>query len=58
MKFLSPKEIADILNICYEEALSLVKYSGVSYVKVGRLYRVEYGEFERLLANGEINVRK
>ena len=57
LKFLSPKDISKILNICYEDALSLVKYSGLPYVKIGRLYRVKYDEFERLLASGKINYR-
>ncbi len=58
MKFLSPKEIAEVLNICYEDALALVKYSGIKFVKIGRLYRVECSEFEKMLAIGEMKVEK
>ena len=44
------------MNICYEDALSLVKYSGIKYVKVGRLYRVEYNEFEKIISTGNISL--
>ena len=40
MKMLTPKEVADVLNISYEAALAFIRYSGVDYVKVGRQYRV------------------
>ena len=56
LKFLSPKDISKIMNICYEDALSLVKYSGIKYVKVGRLYRVEYNEFEKIISTGNISL--
>lgn len=41
IKFLSTCDIANILNVCYQKALDFIKFSGVSYVKIGRTYRVE-----------------
>jgi len=38
--WLTPHEVAELLKISYEKALSFVKYSGVPYVKIGKQYRV------------------
>jgi len=47
-----------ILGICYEDALALIKYSGVKYVKIGKMYRVEEKEFKQLMDKGEINIHR
>ena len=39
-KVLSPTDVAAILGISYESALSFIKNSGVEYMKLGRQYRV------------------
>ena len=39
-KVLSPTDVAAILGISYEAALSFIKNSGVEYMKLGRQYRV------------------
>ena len=39
-KMLSPREVAEILQVNYETALAFIRYSGVDYLKVGRQYRV------------------
>ncbi len=44
---MTPYQIAEMLQISYEQALDFIKYSGVKYFKVGRQYRV----FERTLIN-------
>lgn len=44
-KTLTPQQIAETLQVSYEQALHFIKYSGVKYFKVGRQYRV----FERTL---------
>lgn len=39
-EMLTPKEVADILKVSYESALSFIRYSGIEYLKIGRQYRV------------------
>ena len=43
--FLTPRDIADILKISYDSALSWIRQSGVDYQKVGRQYRVSADKF-------------
>ena len=38
--YLTPREIAQMLQISYEKALKFIKYSGIKYVKIGNHYRV------------------
>lgn len=38
--FLTPKEVAKILKISYENALNFIRYSGIPYIQIGRQYRV------------------
>ena len=37
---LTPREVADILKISYENVLGLIKYGGLRAVKLGHQYRV------------------
>lgn len=37
---LTPADVAQLLGISYESALSFIKNSGVEYLKLGRQYRV------------------
>lgn len=37
---LTPIDVAEILGVSYETALSFIKYSGIDYVRIGRQYRV------------------
>lgn len=37
---LTPNDVAEILGVSYETALSFIKYSGIDYVRIGRQYRV------------------
>lgn len=39
-KMLTPREIADVLQVSYESALAFIRYSGIDYIKIGRSYRV------------------
>ncbi len=39
-EMLTPREVAEILKISYEAALSFIKYSGIDYHKIGNQYRV------------------
>lgn len=47
--YLTPKQVAELLQIPYESALSVIKYSGIDYIKVGRQYRVKAAKLERHL---------
>lgn len=46
---LSPRDIAEILNVSYETALAFVRYSGIEYVQIGRQYRVAANKLEAFL---------
>ena len=39
-KYLTVKEVADMLRISYDKALEYIKTCSVEYVQVGRQYRV------------------
>lgn len=39
-EMLTPREVAEILKISYEAALSFIKHSGIDYHKIGNQYRV------------------
>lgn len=52
-EFYTPQEIADILSISYEQALSFIKYSGIVYVRIGRLYRVNKDVLRKFLSGKE-----
>ena len=58
MEYLTPEEIASILKISYEKALDFIKFSGIEYVKVGRMYRVEKKVFDNFLkTHGQYGIR-
>lgn len=55
--FFTPFEISKELNICYQNALSFIKYSGIHYVKIGRTYRVRKDVLDKFLSQHEdINI--
>lgn len=39
-KLLTPKDVAEILQVSYDSALAFLKYSGVDALQIGRQYRV------------------
>ena len=47
--FLTAADIAALLQISYEGALSFIRHSGVAYVKVGRQYRVSQEAFRKFI---------
>ena len=49
-KVLTPKDIAEILSISYDSALSFIKNSGIEYLELGRQYRVTEDKFLAFLA--------
>ena len=50
---LTPADVAKALNISYDTALHMIKYSGIPYVKVGRQYRVCEKVFYDLLSSDD-----
>lgn len=54
-KTLTPQQIADYLQISYEQALSFIKTSGVRYFKVGNQYRVFEQTLTKFLIQEEIS---
>ena len=48
-EYLTPKEISELFNISYDNALVFIKGSGVPYVKVGRQYRVSKSKLDDFL---------
>ena len=48
-KMLSPREVADILQVSYESALAFIRYSGIDYLKIGRQYRVSEAKLTAFL---------
>lgn len=43
--YLTPEEIASILKISYGTALNFIKWSGIAFCRLGRLYRVNEKDF-------------
>lgn len=50
MNFLTPHEVADILRVSYDTALTFVKYSGLDYIRVGHQYRVSEAKLKAFLS--------
>ena len=46
---LTPREIAEILQISYPYALEFIKHSGISYIRIGKQYRVSLTAFQKFL---------
>ena len=38
-----------MLGMCYQKTLDFIKYSGIQYVKIGRIYRVRSDVFEKFV---------
>lgn len=49
LNLLTPKEVAEILKISYEGALSFIKTSGVTYHRIGHQYRVAQEDLEAFM---------
>lgn len=56
MKMLSPADVAERLNVSYDTALQMIKYSGIPYVKIGRQYRVSENVINDMINQNEIVV--
>ena len=54
LKMLSPAEVAERLNVSYDTALQMIKYSGIPYMKIGRQYRVSENVINDMINQNEI----
>ena len=50
---LSPAEVAERLNVSYDTALQMIKYSSIPYVKIGRQYRVSENVINDMINQNE-----
>lgn len=48
--WLTPTNVAEILQISYENALDFIKHSGIKYIQIGRQYRVAETSLNAFLA--------
>ena len=56
-RYLTPHDVADMLQISYEKALRLMKYTSLETVKIGRQYRVSEKALAAFLdRNTEISI--
>lgn len=53
MKMLTPYDIAELLQVSYDTALDFIKNSGISYIQVGRQYRVSEKAFTAFVSPGQ-----
>ena len=42
---LNARDIADFLNIGYAKALRLIRFGGMRYIQIGRVYRISKTNF-------------
>lgn len=49
-KLLTPKDVAEILQVSYDSALAFIKYSGLDFLQIGRQYRVSEDKLRAFLA--------
>lgn len=57
MKYYTAHDVAEMLQISYEQALRLMKYSNLKTVKIGRQYRVSEKALVAFLDNNsEIDI--
>ena len=52
--YLTPRDIAEILQISYEKALAFIKYSGIKYIKIGNQYRVSEAALNAFLQKNTV----
>ena len=48
-RMLNTNELKEYLGVSYASTLKFIKYSGIRYTKVGRMYRVSAAELERFI---------
>ena len=53
MNMLTPRDIADLMQVSYDTALEFIKTSGITYIQVGRQYRVAETVFETFVSGAQ-----
>lgn len=49
---LTPREVADILKVSYENVLHLIRYGDLKATKIGRQYRVKSTDLTAFINQG------
>lgn len=49
--FYNPKDISEMLGICYANALALIKHPDMKAIKINRSYYVAANNFNRFISN-------
>ena len=49
--YMNTREIAKYLGICYAKTLDFIKYSGIKYIRIGRMYYVSKNIMLEFLEN-------
>ena len=56
--FYNPKDISEILGICYANALALIKHPDMKAIKINRSYYVDINNFNHFISNtSDINLQ-
>ena len=50
-EFLSAYDISDMMGMSYAKALAFIKYSGIKYIKLNRIYFVSSKVFEEFTSD-------
>ena len=53
-EILTPREVAKILKISYENVLQLIRYNQLKALKIGRQYRVKSVDLSEFLNNSSL----
>ena len=58
-RYLGTSDISEMLGMCYQKTLDFIKYSGIQYVRIGRIYRVRADVLEKFISdNKNINLEE
>ena len=58
-RYLGTSDISEMLGMCYQKTLDFIKYSGIQYVRIGRIYRVRADVLEKFISdNKNINLKE
>ena len=52
MNMLTPYDVAKLMQVSYDTALEFIKNSGITYIRIGRQYRVAETVFEAFVSAG------
>lgn len=59
LTYIGTSELSQMLGMCYQKTLDFIKYSGIKYVRIGRIYRVRKDVLEKYIQeHQEINLKE